>query len=186
MFVSFYTPDYRESANKLIHSLAEFNVSFDIQPVEDKGSWQLNCEHKPVFIKEMVEKYFGDNKIVWIDADAIVRQQPDLFSEIEEDMAFCWYRKKNSKALELLSGTMMFRANNKCLLVLDAWIESCKVTNDIEQRALQNIIHDMDITTYNLPYSYVRIYDLLEEGNEYVKPVIEHFQASREIRRKKR
>ena len=56
--VSYFTNEgYKKEMNRLIASLDEYNISYDIREVEPRGNWHLNTQYKAEFIKEMLELY---------------------------------------------------------------------------------------------------------------------------------
>ncbi len=186
-YISFYTRNtgYEDEVGNLIESLEKFNLNHYVEAIDSLGSWQKNCMYKPVFIKKMLDKYPEEDKIVWIDADAIVKKDPVLFKDIEEDIAFHYCRSHWQKYPELLTGTMMFRNNDKIRSLLDMWIESCNKNSNIwEQKALQRVINNAGISIYDLPSSYTKIRDLDEDGEKDIDPVILHTQANRRYKDK--
>ncbi len=108
-------------------------------------------------------------------------QYPKLFEEIDVDFAYHICNPPYKPGTEVLSGTLFFRNNEKCMELVNAWIEG--VTDNlsvIEQISLERVIGSIDnLKTYNLPSSYVKIFDLNEVGERNIRPVIEHHQSSR-------
>ena len=170
--VAYYTPDYSEVVNQLRASLELFNLDYKIQEIPDFGAWELNCGHKPFFLRQMIET--TDKDIVYVDADAILRHEPVLFDAIEGDFAAHLYRGK-----EILSGTLFIKNNEAGRKILDAWCKK-QLENPLawDQKNLQAVLGDF----VNLPASYCKIFDKMPD----TVPVIEHFQFSRKVKRRKR
>jgi len=126
---------------------------------------------------------FQREDIVWLDADAVVRSYPKLFSEIDCDLA-CHFRDWKHGRNELLSGTLFIKNNDKARRVIRDWIKiNDQNPKTWEQRNLARAIrrYDFDLKIYRLPIEYCFIFDDERKGS--VKPIIEHFQASRKYRR---
>lgn len=182
MFVSYYTKDtgYEEEAKKLISSLEKFNLPYDVEAVDNFGSWQSNTSYKAMFCKKMLEKH--RKPIVFVDADAIIQQDPILFGALGDyDVAMHY---KDGK--ELLSGTLYFNNTKLSRAVINEWIKEVKKDESIwEQKNLAKSIEQVennepDFKLFNLPATYCQIFDSMKDAGE---PVVEHFQASRKLKR---
>ena len=184
IFVSYYTDNgYHKEIMKLRDDCWKLSIKTDFQQIKNQGSWIKNVQHKPVFIKRMLDKYPG-NPIVWIDADARMRKNPVLFDKFKSDVGI-HYRKKCKHGFyreELLSGTIYLANNNKTRELMNMWIsENSKFPREWDQRTLAKVINKADCIIEKIPATYCQIFDSMKgEGG---KPVIEHFQASRKYRR---
>lgn len=195
IYISYYTlntPYEQVIQNCLLPSLKQWNLKYDIEAIEDKGSWQANTGYKCVFIKKMLQKY--NEPVVFLDADAVVERNPKMFDELNEyDIAFHWldwnlqWRGHTGNKRELLSGTMMFNPTPTTFDLLDEWITAVKQYPALwEQRVLQKIVEDNEksINIYNLPASYCTV--ILHNGDipPYInEPIIIHTQASRKYKK---
>jgi len=134
---------------------------------------------------------YPDQDIVFIDADAIVRQEPVLFDELSErrehDVAV-HYHPVNRANKELLSGTLWLANTARVAKLIDVWhktaIDNVHVRH---QRCLDMAIREMnaagkDIRVFTLPREYTLIYDYYRRERPRPEPVVEHFQASRKYR----
>jgi len=152
--------------------------------VEDKGSWKKNTQYKPTFIKDMLIKY-PDYSIVYTDIDSVFKAYPILFENISEDIAAhvfnrAEYSSSSKQTNELLSGTLYFKNSPESIRILDLWIAECaKHPASWDQKALQKVISKF----YKLPPQYCCIFDTMCTVKN---PVVIHYQASRELRRKYR
>ncbi|MEI8350069.1 MAG: methyltransferase domain-containing protein [Candidatus Omnitrophota bacterium] len=177
--VSYYTKNtsYQNSVERLRQSLDKLNINYHIQPIDNLGSWDKNTHYKASFILEMLDKY-PDKNIVFIDADAIVHSYPDLFDVLDVDFAVHYFRGR-----QLASGTLFFKNNTISRELLKAWIErNNQDKTNLDQQNLQNIIEEVwkyKITIFDLPPEYCTIFDMRER---IPRPIIEHFQLSREGR----
>lgn len=180
-YISFYTPDYKSLATRLIESLNHLNLKHEVEEAPQRGSWVRNCSYKPEFILKKWEA--SDVPVVWLDADAIVHSYPYVFDEITEDFACHLFDRKrltHRSGLELLSGTLFFNKTPAAHKLLKEWVfRQIRQPNEFDQRTLANVRHLAPHSHRNLPASYCLIFDTM---NKLGPPVIEHFQNSRKFR----
>lgn len=173
VYVSFYTPEYKPFADELEYSLNMFKLKYEIRPIKSFGKWELNCNYKPVFIKEMMEKY--NQPVVWLDADATVESYPTLFDNTTADIAVHF-----RNGVELLSGTIFFNNTPKAKELIDIWEKRAKEQpHELDQVSLAYAKTCWKGEVKRLPERYCNIFDLMNIPN----PVITHHQASRKYRR---
>jgi len=196
--ISYYTkqtPYETVVKENLFPSLEKWNLDYDIQAIDDKGSWQANTSYKSTFCLEMLKKH--QETCVFLDSDAQIWKEPKLFWEIPFDYDigihwldwyWRWRKQKGEKKSELLSGTMWLPYKTKTMDLLNNFIaEINRNPNTWEQRIMQQVIEKrQDLKVYNLPYSYIvfpnhggafPIHMLKEE-----ECVIYHSQASRKYK----
>jgi hypothetical protein len=192
VIISFYTINtpYENEAKKLVESLHKLNVSYDVVGVPNLGSWQANTRYKAKFVEDMLEKHIGKS-LVYVDSDAIVHSNPILFETLNCDVAVRWQDFRWIKN-ECLSGTIYLANNEKTRELCKRW----QITNHregphaktFEQWNLGKVIEAMrnegKIKDVNLPPEYTMIFDSMRSMYPNIKPVIEHFQASRKLRNK--
>lgn len=174
LYVSFYTPDYAGEAAELVATLDAHGLEYVVTAMPSAGNWVANCGRKPYCIRSAMALYPG-RPIIWLDADARVRQYPALFDGLDCDFAAHWRH-----GTELLSGTLYFNPTAAALSLVDAWIrEQDRRRGEWDQRVLADVVAGMTgLKTLDLPWGYCRIFDGKEQG----EPVIEHMQASRRFR----
>lgn len=179
IYVAYYTVDtpYEEEIKKLITSLKKFNLPYDLQGVASLGSWQENTKFKAIFIQNMLFKH-QNRPIVYVDADAVIRNYPLLFDTLNCDIAVHYYDDKRHAERELLSGTLYFGATEKAKKIVEFWrTVNRQYPHQWEQKNLALALRFMpDLTVVELPSTYCQIFDLMRGAEE---AVIEHFQASR-------
>ena len=168
---------YEEEANKLRASLEKIGLPNQVRVIHSMGSWQKNCLYKPLFIKEMLQKY--GKPVLYVDADAVFHRMPELFETLNADFAVHYFRNA-----QLASGTLYFKNSIPAFNLLDAWIERNRnYSKDRDQDNLQRVLEKPGwknrIRIHYLPAEYCKIFDLAPEVKD---PVIEHFQASRRLR----
>jgi hypothetical protein len=128
--------------------------------------------------------------LLYVDVDAVFKAYPQIFETLDCDIA---YRTENFRwrADEALSGTVYFRNNEKVKRMVDRWINLNESTpaermkpETWEQKNMQRAQREFsDLVYYNLPPEYTFITDHTKTMYPGLFPVIEHFQASREVHR---
>lgn len=180
--VSYYTIGtlYRAEALKLVASCKRFNLNYYVKAVANQGHWLANVRWRPIFLRRKID-LLADKSIVWIDADGVVQQDPVLFDELESTDADMAVHYKGGR--ELLGGTMWFRNSARVRALIDLWIN--KIETNVfwkEQIAIQILLEEHpEFIVHRLPANYTQIYDLMAAAGH---PVIEHFQASRRLKKR--
>lgn len=183
----FYTESYHEHAMRLKGSLDKFNLSYYFSQVEDAGYWEANTRLKPHFVLECLNK-FPEKDILYLDADAIVKQPIDYFNNVTADVAF--YKTKGMPGMshDYLASTMFFKNTEPTKALVQQWIteqvdgKNTQVDQDSLDQAM--IKFEDKISMESLPAGYIKIFDKDYEGEIY----IEQYQASRgqtKLRRQK-
>ncbi len=195
VFTCFFTADYARHARGLRESLDRFGLAHHLQVVTSRGTWQKNCQRKPAWIRSMLMQHHGP--VCWIDADARIRQRPDVLLELaatrHADVAVHDYGLSGHRS-EILSGTVYVDHTGPAHDLLDRWQSHCvRRPEAFDQRCLQHALEETpDLRVAELPPEYCFIFDIFREEfyrrnhPEIGEPVIEHLQASREVRRRER
>lgn len=178
LYISSFTADtpYEEEVKNLKASLDKFGLPYEILGMRNKGSWVKNTQMKPLVIKTAMDKHNRD--VVWLDADAVVKEDPVLFKTLKCDVAFHYLKEWNEK----MTGTMYFKNSTSSREILNKWISLNNTNNEPDAKNFQSIM-DADgnsVKVYDLPKEYINI-----EDNPYLiceKPVITHYQASRRFK----
>lgn len=184
--VSYYTKGslYEKEAQDLVNSCKSLQLEYDIEAINDLGSWSNNCCYKPTFLLKKLSQY--RYPIVWTDVDSVIVQNPDLFEGLSADFA-AHIRENlpNDDIAKVLSGTLYINYTSKAKRLLKMWILECnKLKNaqelPLDQDALRSVIynypHGADV--YHLPSSYCKIFDKDDEPLSE-EAVFVHYQASR-------
>ena len=191
--VSFYTTGtgYEREVKKLIASLDEFGLERHIFACAPRGSWRQNLNWKSEIIGKAFDMFPGQD-IVFIDADAVVRQDPVLFDKISaehiHDVAAHYHPyRMSAPGGSLLSGTLWLANTMEGRRLVDRW-HAIGVSQPTvrHQHCLQLAINDLNqsgfpVRVYRLPRAYTLIFDYYRTNRP--DPVIEHFQASRRFKR---
>jgi hypothetical protein len=153
-----------------------------VDEISNQRDWHKNTHWKAKLIRAHLIDLAGlYEAVVFVDIDARFYSYPKLFDDLRCDFA-AHFRNWRHAREELLSGTLFFRINKRCLDLVEDWIALNKANPKIwEQKNLQrafkrasSLIHD------KLPIEYCMIFD--DPLRPKIEPVIEHFQASRKLR----
>lgn len=194
--IGWYTKDteYEKVMKEyLVPSVMKLNLPHVIYPVDSIGTWAQNTNLKSRVIEQAFDEV--DTDLLIVDADAIIHSYPKLLEEIPEeyDCAMFWldwneWYQNGSNVKELCSGTLYLRNRGICKELVERWVKIGATNNVTDQKALAMTLPEFpDLKIYNLPYEYCWIHNL-PGGRETIVPrpdkiVIEHFQASRDIKR---
>ncbi len=177
--IAYYTDDdiYAEHAELLKQSLEQHGIAYDIEKIQP-SNWLSATAFKPSFIKKKLKQH--NDALLYVDIDAIVHADfNDFFQSINADIAI--YRTPEG---ELLSGVIYLQATPQVAALIDQWIAGMESHPTLwDQQVLQQLLGDKaDITVYPLPVEYVFIFDTFKERYPLAQPIIEHLQASREMK----
>lgn len=189
--VTFYTKGtgYEQEVKKLRASAESLGVPLDEYAYPSRGSWRKNLNYKSYCILEAMKDRPGTD-IVFIDADAVIRQWPILFDglSVAQTYDIAFHRFKQSRldpGKELLSGTLWIANTAVGREIVTEWHREATRTPAIRhQRALDRVLQAKcrGARQFVLPIEYTAIFDHPAVRGK-VEPVIEHFQASRRLRR---
>jgi len=183
--VSYYTvgTGYEEEAKRLLKSVGKFSLDYYIQGIPSRGSWISNVQHKPTFLREMIER-FPDRTLLMVDADAEFLKYPTLLCDFHQADIGIHYRQRDGTRRELLSGTIFMRPCPVVNNVLKAWEDECKANpSEWDQRALSRVLKRVRYSSariIDLPAQYCTIFDSMSDVRD---PVILHHQASRYLKK---
>lgn len=85
MVISYYTPDpyYKELGESLRKSCEKYGVDNAIAELPSRGEWIKNINLSPGYINDCMMKY--NRPLLWIDADSVLIQFPNLFRSKPDD-----------------------------------------------------------------------------------------------------
>ena len=187
------TPYIQIAQQQVLNSLEKLKIPHEFSKVQNFGSWKLNTAYKATFAMNMLNKH-TDKNIVLLDADCRVFEYPSLFDFIPQQYNIAahildwatWY-KNGTTTREFLTGTLILRNNNRTRQLVAKWIEGCEANvNTWEQKVLTQVIIENKEKIYELPLDYCYINSMPDGRQPNViveKPVIVHYQASRELKR---
>lgn len=177
-------------------SAIQLNLEVNAIEVNNEKDWYKNVANKPRIIKEMLENMPQNECLVFLDVDSEIKQYPKLFDEIPEDCDIGFHLldwnshygyKHNPSIKEVLSGTLFLRNNDRIKNLCDKWFRGAYNSKIWEQKVLQKLLEiESNIKTYLLPIEYCFINSRPRNlpPLEKCKPIIVHYQASREMKKK--
>jgi hypothetical protein len=181
--VSYYTMNtaYEEEARGLVETCAALGLEHRVVGVPARGSWEGNCAMKAGFVLEMWESL--GRAVLWVDADARVRRPPDLLRGMTADLGV-----HKAGRWQFASGTVFVNATELGGELLRAWKRRCdaepRVWDQVHlDRAWEEVAARAPLETAWLPQAYTRIFDRAEESDGGGSAVVEHFQASRRLKK---
>ncbi|HUX15728.1 MAG TPA: hypothetical protein VMW52_04600 [Phycisphaerae bacterium] len=180
MIVAYYTTDYAAEAARLKTSMEALGLPFYTRDVGRRISWLAACHIRPAFLTVMLEQY-GD--ILSLDADCIVHSDPmPYMRKLECDVAVHYL-----SGHEPLPGTMWLCPGPASEFFLEIWASLDRVHADRPDRincagALEIAAVQAGLRIARLPPEYAFIFDTSRDLHPGTEPVIEHLQASRELR----
>jgi len=181
LLVSYHTREYAAQAGRLVESCRRTGLDFYIVPVKSRGSWMENVRFRPAFILEVFPTTARD--VVWIDADGMVQHFPGLFGTLDRSR-FDLAAHRNSKGRYRV-GTMWFANTERGRTLVARWAQAVRrAPGKTEQQVLNELLlpGDPAARVFDLPATYCSIFD--KAVDKAAGPaVIEHFQASRKLRR---
>jgi hypothetical protein len=194
IYVSYYTVGggYEEEAAGLLQSLDAFKLPYRAIGVNLQApsaqraaqAWRGAAQYKAEILRDMLKAMPG-RALVWLDADARVVAEPELFASLNCDLAGHWYRGR-----ELLSGTLYFGPSAAARQLVEDWIQSNRAQpGSWDQRNLQRIVAaSTKLHVERLPPEYAWIdagggKDLSFRAYGSRRPVIVQRQASRRLKK---
>ena len=188
MTVAFFTQDsiYEAEKNRLLRSAERLGLPVDAQAIDSTGSWVRNASKKPGVLVAMRKKHVGP--MLYVDVDAVFHRDPwPALAGMDCDIGA--YFEPDG---HLLSGTLFINHTPAATELLQAWADACAASpEEWDQLVLERILADDAASGAPrfrlgiLPASYCWIFDKTDNalGEEVY---IEHLQASREVKQKKR
>ena len=175
---AFYTPNYLPQILTLKASLEALGLNHYLKRYEVRGGWEANTRIKAEFVADALKR-FPKHDVVYLDADAIVRQPLKLFETATADvtMLFDYRRRGKLNMLRIAAGTLLVRNTPGGRRFAERWADEAAKAGalDLDEDLIYRMFPTLqDVTFAVLPRPYSKIFDA-----PGVDPVVEHFQASR-------
>ncbi len=175
--VSFYTVN-TQYENIVKNLVASCKYPITTLGYPSRGSWERNCAIKSEFCLKMLQEH--KENILWVDADAVIRSSLSFYDTFTGDIGAHLLKGK-----ELLSGTIFFRNIPRVQALVYKWVAMQRENPEAwDQRVLQQCIEKyakgLGVTFVDTPARFTKIYDHPAMRGD---TAIEHFQASRELRK---
>jgi len=181
----FFTPSYEGHAKQLKQSIKQLQINYYLQPVPEQGYWEANTRIKPYFLDHCL-KQFPNRNVLYLDADAIVKNSLNYFDEITCDVAVYHTKGAQGMSHDYLTGTIFLKNKQVTKDFVGRWCavqDDCKLTlvdQDSFDQAMQT--SNTHLVIADLPLGYIKIFDKDFDGKVY----IEQYQASRQQTKLKR
>lgn len=179
--VSYFTPEYQATAVEyLLPSLIQTNIPHSVRHVPSLQSWRSNTLHKSEFLLRMHAE-FPEEGLLWVDVDARVYRNPFEFLE----SLVCDIGVHYLRGQELLSGTIWLPAVERREEILQAWhAENAAEPGRWDQKNLAAVLERLPaVNVLRLEPEYCFIFDISRKLHPHAHPIIEHFQASRTLKK---
>jgi len=155
IITSFYTPDwqYPEFARQLTHDCEKLGLEYHIVEKQSNNDYAKNCNIKPFFIKESLEKF--KKPILWMDVDGSIVSKPELILNntiLEYDVAA---NRALNDASKIHVGSIWLNYTKSTMSFIDDWCESV-VNGGIDDGQFNSTFrkHEDNIKFYELPPNY--------------------------------
>ncbi|MCH9809032.1 MAG: glycosyltransferase family 77 protein [Alphaproteobacteria bacterium] len=174
----FYTDNYTCQVKRLKESLEILGINHHLKLLPRRTTWEATTRLKAGFVADCLDK-FSDFDVLYLDADAVVREPPDFFESVAGDVGvlFTPTFRKGRPCLTIAAGTLYVRNTPGGRRFAEAWRaqEANVGVLGLDEDMIYAAFEDFAGVSFTaLPRSYSKIFDA-----EGPKPVIEHFQASR-------
>ena len=155
IITSFYTPDWKYPvfAQQLSQDCKRLNLEHHIVERQSSDDYRKNCNIKPFFIKESLEKF--KNPILWMDVDGSLVSRPDLlFTDEILNYDIAANRTLND-ASKIHVGSIWFNYTKSTMSFINDWCESV-VNGGIDDGQFNSTFrkHEDNIKFYELPPNY--------------------------------
>lgn len=159
VIISYYTIDtvYEEEVKKLISSLENFKLPYQIYGVPTLGSWLNNTGYKAEFVESML--YIVDRPCVWLDADCEVIKEPVLFKQLLQDkVSMGVYIRGDDKNPNLNSSTIYIGNDEFCKQTVEKWVKRMKDTKYKiwDQKCLEHVYLENPNMFFKIPPEYAK------------------------------
>jgi len=183
LIVSHYTPAYRDHARRLLRSAYKFSyVPYAVRPTTDLGSWAANCRVRAALLLGVFAvNPYPTEPILWVDADAEFMDKPRRHFEppVACDIGVHFHHLDRKPS----PGTLYLEQTDATWRFLVAWNEEIVRLGTEDKAAFPAAIERVPgLRVWRLPESLCFIRDLAKDPDGPV--VIEHHQASRQMRRR--
>lgn len=117
---------YSARIPSLLSKLVDLGYDYIVRQYPSDRHYFQNCCFKPVFIKEIMEKY--DKNLVWIDGDTNLKKSLDLFTiDHDYDVGLVSYTHDISS---FVASPIFFRNTEQSKALIESWEAHC--TSKIE------------------------------------------------------
>ena len=176
---AFYTDNYLPQVHALRHSLKSHKLRFFLKRVARQSTWEATTRLKAAFVRDCLAR-FTNSHILYLDADSVLRKNPDFLATVKTDVAFCVFNKpiRGKHCLQLSGGTIYVRNTEGGRRFAHEWAETAQHCGQFATD--EDMIHMAfgrleGLTLTVLPMAFYKVFD----NKRAQEPIVEHFQASR-------
>ena len=197
-FISSFTVGtiYEDIVQNLLADFVNYQLPYYIFPVSDLGEWKINSRQRPLYIKEAMKKFPGEN-LLWIDADARILKYPELLFHIPDSCHLGvnymrwdehYGRASDVDKVEILDGTSYYRNTPDMIPFMDEWIARAVTAGKNHRMVLKSMIDERieeHLNIFLLPRAYCYVTTRPDGSKPAIPlqdPVIAHYQASRQAK----
>ncbi len=186
LYFCFFTrgTPYEDEAKIIKRSFEGIGLRHEIIGIPNRGTWQKNTQAKAEVVQQFCEKY-PNQRLVYLDVDAVVLAKPVLFETTTADVAAVLY----STNRELLAGTIYLFSNERTMAVVRRWRELNEMYPDTlpngeaawDQKTLQMAIkeHKKEGLQFEaLPQEYCYMIGNSQRQYPGLTPIILHYSAA--------
>ncbi|MDX2288764.1 MAG: putative nucleotide-diphospho-sugar transferase [Hyphomicrobiaceae bacterium] len=175
---AFYTPNYVEQVSRLKASLESLGINHHLRRYERRSTWEATTRLKPGFVADCLARFAGQD-VLYVDADAVLHQQPLFFDDVVTDVAllFAPVMRDRKRSLSIAAGTLYIRNTPGGRRFAETWARQDNKSGPLtlDEDMIYMAFPELEGVTFTaLPRAYSKIFD-----SDGPVPVIEHFQASR-------
>lgn len=124
LVISFYTPKYEQSAQRLMADCRRVGVPHRIEAVPDRGEWIDNTRYKGEFVWKCLQE--AKRPVLWIDADGRLTDFPELLAQPQGQIDFRARPKPPDCERPWYVGTLWFNDSPGGRLLAGTWAEQCR------------------------------------------------------------
>jgi len=155
IITSFYTPDwqYPEFARQLTHDCEKLGLEYHIIEKQSNNDYAKNCNIKPFFIKEMLEKF--KRPILWMDIDGSIISKPNLFFTDEILNYDIAANRGRSNPEKIHVGSIWFNYTSITMAFINDWCDKV-LAGGVDDGQFNSTWknHKDTIRLYELPQNY--------------------------------
>jgi hypothetical protein len=173
---AYYTPNYLPHAIKLRRSLDALRINYFLKRFEPAGNWAAGTRIKPGFIEDCLARFYPRH-VLYVDADAVVRQELTLLGSVTTSIAMCFI--PTEKHVRLSVGTIYVRNTAEGRQFVSRWRNEGNACDPsaTDSEAMHKVFKQspgLSITV--LPLTYIG-------RDDQAETVVQHFSVSRNKRK---
>lgn len=192
LFYSYWShdPKYKAMAEECAASFERFGVAVKVCEIVSKNNWMKNCMARATQLR-IEATVFHESAIVLLDADLTCMADPEIlktFCATDGDIAIHDKGPKENPSIRYCPGIMAFAPTPLGRRCLKDWAELCSGDPRPNEWIREQVY--LCETIENLRKEGLRVrtlpgeYNCVRGGVPYSSPVILHYAASRELRKK--